>query len=122
MPVTFELASDSAISADVKNPEFGEEEGLDVFSRLHLSMDGTPFSYINTPGADDIRMTYRTVDRESMDLLMDFLVATAGRFLKFVDWRGDTRFGRVTTPVFDVIVHDSLCDLEVTFDFQETVD
>ena len=122
MAVTFELASDPLITAPVKNPEFGEKETLDVKSRLHLTMDGTVFTYKNTDGSDDLTMTYKTVKREPMDLLMDFLVATAGRFIKFTDWNSDVRFGRITTSELVVEVLDSLCDLGTTFNFEETVD
>jgi len=121
MSVTFQLAGQPSITATVKNSEFGETESLNVKSRLHLSMDGTVFTYKNTPGSNLIHMEFKVVTREKMDLLMEFITATAGRFIQMNDWNGDVRFGRIVTIQPEVIVIDSLCNLETALDFEETV-
>lgn len=87
-----------AVEIELRNPEFGNSETLDLGLTLKRTMTGKVYTYIQTPVKYVLKMSFEAVKESQRDDLITFLKVTAGQTLIFLNHNGETWSGKIIDP------------------------
>jgi hypothetical protein len=99
----------------IKSPELGDKDILDLKTTFNRMMDGTFYSYKSTPPNRSFKMVFTGISHAKALALADFLAETAGQFIQYTDYNGFKWTGKITTTnlkIKDLSRHISDIDLE----------
>lgn len=87
----------------IRNPEFEDSEDLSTNTLIHTAMSGRMVSYRRTPATTKLSLVFRDLTRLKAVEIRDFMVATAGMDVNFMDHRGETWRGKILTSPLDIV-------------------
>jgi len=97
--------------------EFADEHTLDSALKLKKMMDGSKKSFIRTPAISTLNLEIRNVNRNLVEQVRLFLIATAGQQLTMQLWDLSIWKGRIiNTPMS--FTHAAIRDNQFTIQFE----
>lgn len=73
------------LSIELKDPELGDGQNLDIKTNFKKAMSGHIYSTIKTPGTTILNWTFVNLSRNKTIELEDFLIFAAGKNIDIVD-------------------------------------
>lgn len=88
MSVTFTRTVAPLTAITLRNPQLGDSVGLNVKTKFNMAMDGTVYSYLNTPASRKFVLHFTEIITATMLSVMSFFRGAAGQKLVYTDYDG----------------------------------
>jgi hypothetical protein len=82
---------------DLRNPDLGNIEALNVKTQFSQSMNGVLYSTRYTPAGRTLSLTFSSLTRAKMDEFQDFIVAATCQDVRYEDHDGNVWQGQIIT-------------------------